>query len=175
MRKSRTVVAVVAVALVVFGWAGPARADGPYNPVANRGGDLCLDAQKDSTGWPTWNGDRVQLWGCNYQQHQRWFWQALDFDGQDTWFQVVNGYGLCLDAKNDTVRTPNEDGDPVQLWNCTQAPWQQWKWNGNGTIQNRFGLRKCLDARDDANGNPRQNGDKVQLWTCSGGPNQTWY
>lgn len=93
---------------------------------------------------------------------------------------IVNSYltssgagELCLDAAfDDNGHSPANNGDPVQLWTCTDSYNQTWNtpdpgvW---GTITSVSGL--CLDAV--ASG-ATSNGDSVQMWACNGGLQQQW-
>jgi hypothetical protein len=71
------------------------------------------------------------------------------------------------------VAEGGKDGEPLELWDCSNAVWQQWKFVGfqapnyQGTIQS---LGLCMDV---ANANSA-NGTTVQLANCNGGPAQVW-
>ena len=72
----------------------------------------CLDADLNTIGG---NGTKVQLWDCNGQPQQKWY-----YDGKFT----HSGYNArCLDADLNTI---GGDGTKVQLWDCNGQPQQQW-------------------------------------------------
>ncbi|MCP2311295.1 ricin-type beta-trefoil lectin domain protein [Kitasatospora paracochleata] len=70
--------------------------------------------------------------------------------------------GKCVDAAANSAA----DGTRVQLWDCTNAPAQQWTW-ANGTLTHNGA---CLDVT----GQGTLNGTLVELWSCNGGSNQQW-
>ncbi|MGY0065460.1 family 16 glycosylhydrolase [Streptomyces sp. QTS137] len=61
------------------------------------------------------------------------------------------------------------DGTPVQLWDCTGGPGQQWTVTGARDIVNPP-ADKCLDVT----GNNAANATRLQIWTCTGAANQKW-
>jgi len=83
-----------------------------------------------------------------------------------SYFNIVNGTGLCLDA--DSNHWPNQNGDNVQLWSCNSHPEQKWIISG-AHIENYDG--QCLDADSNQIG---VNGDNVQLWSCNNHGEQSW-
>jgi ricin-type beta-trefoil lectin protein len=100
---------------------------------------------------------------------------------------ISNAFGsggvLCLDAENDAVHHPWQNGDKVQVWSCNGQSNQQWSINDTGgtatgdpifTITNEAAPGMCLDAQSDATHFARDNGDPVQMWACNGQSNQQW-
>jgi serine/threonine protein kinase len=55
----------------------------------------------------------------------------------------------------------------VQMWPCSAAPSQVWRWVPDGTLQSQG---RCLDLRDGST----QDGTTVQLATCDGSSGQQW-
>jgi serine/threonine protein kinase len=55
----------------------------------------------------------------------------------------------------------------VQMWPCSAAPSQVWRWAPDGTLQSQG---RCLDLRDGST----QDGTTVQLATCDGSSGQQW-
>jgi hypothetical protein len=95
-----------------------------YSVVSDYGSRLCLDAENDANGNPFQNGDKVQLWTCTGSDQQEWSVRT----GHSYGFALVNYFAYkCLDAETDSAHNPNQNGDKVQLWDCTYTPQQQWK------------------------------------------------
>ncbi|KUO11461.1 RICIN domain-containing protein [Streptomyces sp. DSM 15324] len=74
----------------------------------------------------------------------------------------VHGYGSgrCID-----VTGSGGDGTPLQIWDCTGAAQQTWRFMSDGTVRS---LGMCMDV---AWGSTR-NGAVIQLARCSGNPAQ---
>ncbi|MGQ4328423.1 ricin-type beta-trefoil lectin domain protein [Streptomyces hayashii] len=74
----------------------------------------------------------------------------------------VHGYasGRCID-----VTGSGGDGTPLQIWDCTGASQQTWRFMSDGTVRS---LGLCMDV---AWGSTR-NGAVIQLARCSGNPAQ---
>ena len=96
---------------------------------------------------------------------------------------VKDGYGLCLDARNDSTSNPSDPGDPIQVWSCNGGSQQDWyvgvAFDQNGEqyiyLQNEDSAGGyVLDARNDANHSAGANGDPVQLWSYNKTLNQQW-
>lgn len=143
--------------------------------VNGSGNQLCLDAETDSSGNPSENGDRVQLWSCTGGTNQLWRFVNND-DGPG---EIINALGnKCLDAENDSKGNPTQNGDKIQLWTCTGALNQEWypinEGGGYSILVNQDGIGGVLDAEADSNGNPNEDGDKIQIWTGTDGTNQDW-
>ncbi|MBL1104375.1 ricin-type beta-trefoil lectin domain protein [Streptomyces sp. 5-8] len=133
-----------------------------YQRITSRAtGNLCLDA--DANTIPQ-NGTKVQLWGCNGNDNQVWYFSVVSTGN----YYVQTGQGFqCLDADANTIP---QNGTKVQLWGCTGGRNQVWYPAGN-TLRN-LASNTCLDA--DANTIPNY-GTKIQLWGCiSGSANQQW-
>src|SRR4051794_12642768 len=126
----------------------------------------CLDADLN-TMWR--NGTVMQLWNCNQEYQQQWYFNTSDRD----YFLPADGYGRpryavygdirsrrsgrCLDADLNTI---GRNGAVVQLWDCNGQLQQQWIYRPDGTIRSAYGGR-CLDA--DLNTIWRT-GTVVRLW-----------
>ncbi|WP_369380409.1 ricin-type beta-trefoil lectin domain protein [Streptomyces sp. cg36] len=76
---------------------------------------------------------------------------------------VAASFGKCADAKDRS----NNNGTPIQLWDCTGDYNQKWQIIGS-SLQT---MGKCLDVPRESGGG---NGATVQLWDCNGGDNQQW-
>ena len=96
---------------------------------------------------------------------------------------IKDGYGLCLDARDDATYNPDDQGDPVQVWGCNGGPQQNWEvevaFDSNNeqyiVMYNQASTYYyVLDARNDANHSAGANGDLVQLWQYNGTSNQQW-
>ncbi|MEW1872565.1 RICIN domain-containing protein [Streptomyces caelestis] len=68
--------------------------------------------------------------------------------------------GQCID-----VTDGGGDGTPLQIWGCSGAAQQTWRFMGDGTVRS-MGL--CMDVAWGATGN----GAVIQLARCSGHPAQ---
>ncbi|MCP4702865.1 MAG: hypothetical protein GY862_39295 [Gammaproteobacteria bacterium] len=78
---------------------------------------------------------------------------------------LINAGGKCLDVNSPDLYT---DGGKVRIWDCTDAPNQQWRLD-NRRLRNAGG--RCLDVNGpDMN----KTGGKVQIWRCNITPNQKW-
>lgn len=120
-------------------------------------GTYCLDA--DVSAGAVHNGTRIQLYACNLQFNQEWFWTG-------SYFQNEANSNLCLDADN----THSGQGGKVQLWACnttTSGANQRWSWNANNTIQNHWN-GQCLTYHSGI-----FNGSTILTYNC-GQANQTW-
>lgn len=140
------------------------------------GRGLCLDAENDSGGSPSDNGDKVQLWTCNGgATQQRW---DIEFGVGQTGQIVNEGGGLCLDAETDSGGNPSDNGDKVQLWACNiGASQQQWFLSqlADGSYEftsSYAGL--VLAAESDSGGDPADCGDLIQVQDWTSASSQTW-
>jgi hypothetical protein len=128
----------------------------------------CLDADK----WPVdQDGTRVQLWDCNGESQQQWYFWHLNSNN----YLIANArHGRILDADLNAICC---NGARVQLWRHIPGNLNQtwWVWtDGLGLyIQNNHPLanRRVIDV--DTNGHGA-NGTKIQLWTWNGENQQNW-
>jgi Ricin-type beta-trefoil lectin domain len=82
--------------------------------------NMCLDQKNDSAGNPGNNGDKIQMWYCSGAMNQLWW--ILDGDRFVSYYaSIVTGESMCLDAERDAVNNPTNNGDKVQLWQCTSG------------------------------------------------------
>jgi hypothetical protein len=134
----------------------------------------CLDADTSMGGV---NGNKVQVWQCNWQSQQHWqLYRATSWGSG--WYYIVNErYQKCLDA--DIGHGLVTNGTKVQLWTCTGGYNQVWYIGSLNIVflskvyyNPNNGL--CLDA-DSSQGLPR-NGARVQTWhdLGNGQLNQWW-
>lgn len=80
--------------------------------------------------------------------------------------RIKNVGGKCLDVNGPDL---GKTGGKVQIWECNDAPNQQWFFDEKGRINSQGG--KCLDV---SGSDLHKNGGKVQLWDCNDAPNQQW-
>lgn len=144
------------------------------------GNHSCLDAEDDSGGNPSQDGDRVQMWQCNGGNNQEWSFVSV-LNGQD--WQIVNeASGKCLDAEADQYGDPDSNGDRIQLWTCNGGHNQYWSEalscsDGlySAVYFNQYaidhGFSKVLDANNSGL-DPDVNGDFTQVWTPNYNKNQ---
>ncbi|WP_433076247.1 S8 family serine peptidase [Dactylosporangium sp. CA-052675] len=113
-------------------------------------------------------------WASLAGQKQTWnggVWMGYRMAG-DTWTgdggtggtgQIAGLAGKCIDVMNRL----NNNGTPIQLYDCNNTPAQYWQLQSDGTVR---ALGKCMDVTAAAN----QNGTKIQLYDCNGTPAQQW-
>jgi hypothetical protein len=124
---------------------------GLRNPKSGR----CLDVVGSGTSGQ--NGTGVQIWDCNGSPQQSF-----------TLNRAVGMFrsgiaGKCLNNKGNG----SSPGNPVTIFDCSNAPAQTWTTPGDGTIRIN-GM--CVEAAGGGTGN----GTKIQLGTCAGTPGQLW-
>lgn len=108
----------------------------------------CLDL----TASNAMDGIKVQVAPCDpvfASDAQQWRFQ----DGQIV-HTASKGKELCLDVPSNSLK----NGQRLQLWSCTGAPQQRFKYQG-GMIKTVDGS-KCLDVRE-------EDGRAVHLWDCN--------
>jgi hypothetical protein len=83
------------------------------------GNHLCLDAETDSGGNPTQNGDKVQMWTCNSGASQQMWTQF----GSSSGALFVNIYSRTtyLAAEDDAGGDPSQTGDFIGVWSLGAA------------------------------------------------------
>jgi Ricin-type beta-trefoil lectin domain len=156
-------VAVTAAAIAAIGI--PASAAPVYTNITNYHHSFCIDAAGGSN-WNT-NGDPVQLWGCNTNNEQLWYYDRATQ-------QIINQGGKCLDASSTGFPY---NGDLLQLWSCNTNAEQQWGityYEDNYQIFNVAHHTFCVDV--DSAGFPA-NGGSMWLWGCDNPPKpeQLWF
>ncbi|MEV4481638.1 family 16 glycoside hydrolase [Micromonospora coxensis] len=114
-------------------------------------GGKCLDVSNAGTA----DGTKIQLYGCNGTNAQKWTRVG------DT-FQAL---GKCLDVDNGGTA----NGTKVQLWTCNGTGSQVWQPQSNGSILNPQS-GKVLDAA----GGSSADGTQIQIWTYAGVAQQHW-
>ncbi|MFG3133198.1 ThuA domain-containing protein [Streptomyces tendae] len=112
-------------------------------------GGKCVDVNGQSST----NGAKVQLWGCNNGDNQKWTATGA----------TLRSMGKCLDV--DAWGTAN--GTKVQLWDCHGGANQDWSVQSDGTIRNR-GI--CLDTI----GGSAADGTQLIINQCDGRASQKW-
>lgn len=115
--------------------------------------DKCLDNWHDKMV----NGNKIQLYGCNSTNAQRWTMQSNG--------TITNANGYCLDVKNGSVKS----GTNVQLYQCNNAASQIWKVKSNGTIVNVHS-NLCLDDKHSRT----NDGNQIWVYSCNGTSAQKW-
>jgi hypothetical protein len=113
-------------------------------------------------------------WASQAGQKTSWnggVWMGYRMAG-DTWTgdggtggtgQVSGLAGKCVDVMNRL----NNNGTPIQLFDCNNTPAQYWQLQSDGTVR---ALGKCMDVTSAGN----TNGTKIQLFDCNGTPAQQW-
>jgi Ricin-type beta-trefoil lectin domain len=126
----------------------------------------CLDMDINGPG----NGSKVQLWTCNGEPQQGWYW-GNTYHG---FAELRNTRtGRCLDLDLNTIG----NGAYMQVWDCYGADQHNQHWRVEQQSGNpnafRFINEKgyCLDV--DWNG-PYFDGKRVQAWSCHWYDNQVW-
>ena len=109
---------------------------GSWGPITSEyGNHLCLDAENDSGGNPSQNGDKVQMWTCNSNAiQQQWLLET----GPDDSLAFVNEYDtsqtIVLAAENDSGGNPSQCGDNVQVQTWASQSEQTWN-SGDSSSQ----------------------------------------
>jgi hypothetical protein len=112
---------------------------------------LCSD---DSASL-TLSGNKIQIWGCNGSEAQKW---TVNADG------TLTVFGKCLDTGAGTA-----NHTLIQLWACNGTGSQQWIPQSDGSLKHPQ-LTRCLD---DPNSTTNQ-GVQLQLYDCNGTSAQKW-
>jgi hypothetical protein len=102
------------------------------------------------------DGARLQMWGCNNTNAQKWTFEGGALKSQNN---------KCMDVAGGS--TANLAA--IQLYTCNGTGAQQFVLNGAGDLVNPQSNR-CVDI-DGWNGN---DGARLILWDCVGGANQKW-
>ncbi|WP_344407202.1 S8 family serine peptidase, partial [Dactylosporangium fulvum] len=153
-----------------------ARSTGTGSLETTRGGNhLSVNGVELSGERSIFGPFNAAAWASLAKQGTSWVggtWMGYRMAG-DTWTGAggtggtgqVSGYaGKCVDVMN---RLDN-NGTPIQLYDCNNTPAQYWALNADGTAR---ALGKCMDL---VNGGTA-NGTKVHLWDCIGGlQTQRW-
>jgi len=85
---------------------------------------------------------------------------------------VGDGSNRCVTVTNG-VAPGGKDGEPLELWDCSKAVWQQWTFDISGAPLYRgtiHSLGLCMDVA----GADTADGTTVQLANCSGDQAQVW-
>jgi type 1 glutamine amidotransferase len=127
-------------------------------PAGDRTGPVVGLAGKclDVAGAGTADGTKVQLYGCNGSNAQRWM---------VTPNSTVKALGKCLDVAGGGTA----NGTKAQLWTCNGSGAQNWSAQTNGTLRNPQSGR-CLDVSN----NSSADGQQIHIWDCLGAANQKW-
>ena len=134
--------------------------------------------------WPRDNGTQVVVAAtCNLgvSKAQNWTFSGAS-GGLNT---IKDGYGLCLDARDNSTHNPGDEGDPVQVWSCNGGAQQQWDVEVAKDLSGEQYIvlynnasptngPEVLDARNDATHSAGANNDPVQLWSYNETDNQLW-
>ncbi len=102
------------------------------------------------------DGARLQMWGCNNTNAQKWTFTGGALRSENN---------KCMDVAGGSTA----GGAAIQLYTCNGTGAQQFVLEGNGTLRNPQSNR-CVDI-DAWNAN---DGARLVLWDCHGGTNQTW-
>lgn len=95
--------------------------------VVNEVAGKCLDAENDSGGSPTENGDPVRLWTCNGNENQVWLVTPIVGGCEfGNFYAGAHGSPTVLDAVADGVDNPDENGDETQMWLQKETVNQLW-------------------------------------------------
>jgi hypothetical protein len=123
-------------------------------PVRSGLSGKCLDDNAGSTA----DGTRVQIWDCNGNASQVWWWGngMLRLGGPD---------GKCVDVTGQGT----SNGTLVELWDCNGGTNQLWSPQPDGSLK-AVQSGRCLDVP----GSSTANGTQLAIWDCNGGTNQKW-
>ncbi|MDT4994416.1 MAG: streptogrisin [Actinoplanes sp.] len=125
---------------------------GGGNAILSNWNNKCVDVPNANFS----DGVRLQMWGCNGTNAQKW---------TATGGQLVTSNNKCMDvAGASTAR-----GAAVQIVGCSGNAAQQWVLSAASDLINPQ-ANKCLDIKD-WNGN---DGAVLQTWDCTGAAIQKW-
>jgi hypothetical protein len=117
------------------------------------GGGMCIDVPA-SNFQP---GRHLQMWDCNDTVSQ-----AFTFDALDGQLSIAN---LCVEAGGGK----GQQGDPIQLARCTEAPNQVWRTEAASDLYKFVGINNlCFDIPHYS----KEHGAGLQLFRCHGESNQ---
>lgn len=116
----------------------------------------------------TTNGTKVQLWGSNNSNAQKWVITSLN-NGYYK-LQPANAPTKALDDSGSSTA----NGTQQVIWSYGGTSNQQWKitsvGNGYFTLSPACAPNSCLDVNQSATAD----GTKIQLWTANGSNAQKW-
>jgi len=121
---------------------------------------LCLDLPAGRTD----NGNTLQIWECNGQESQLWFFDAgtyeIRYGGDET---------KCVYAGSS-----KQAGTQLMIWECNQQSQQKWGYDSNkGTIflfDSESDASLCMDLA----GGKTEGGTAIQVWNCNNLWEQAW-
>ncbi|MGX6602399.1 ThuA domain-containing protein [Micromonosporaceae bacterium Da 78-11] len=125
----------------------PTTRTGPVTGLAGK----CLDVNGANSA----DGTKIQLYGCNGSNAQRWTLQGSTFQA----------LGKCLDVAGGGTG----NGTKAQLYTCNGTGAQNWAPQADGTVKNPQSNR-CLDV----SANNPADGQQIHIWDCLGAANQKW-
>jgi hypothetical protein len=132
----------------------------------------CLDVP----GGNFYQGARIQQWGCNYTNAQKFMINENMIN--EWWDGTVSIYhngsmSFCLDVAG----ASKDNGAPVQLWQCNGTDAQRFQWiatdRSDHFLLKNVNSGKCLDLDGAWDGSPY--GSKLQQWDCHRGYNQQFW
>jgi len=109
----------------------------------------CLDL----AGGNTTNGAAVQIWDCNGDTNQQWY-----FNEQTLAIQSYVDDKKCIDLPGSST----VDGNKLWIWDCTGGKNQQWRGGGYYQWQSMIDDTKCIDLY----GGDSADGKQAELWDC---------
>jgi streptogrisin C len=125
---------------------------GGGNAILSNWNNKCVDVPNSNFS----DGVRLQMWGCNGTNAQKW---------TATGGQLVTSNNKCMDVAGGSTAA----GAAVQIVGCSGNAAQQWVLSAAGDLINPQ-ANKCLDIKD-WNGN---DGAVLQTWDCTGAAIQKW-
>jgi hypothetical protein len=121
-------------------------------PVISNLNGKCIDVPDANFA----DGARLQMWGCNNTNAQKWSFTGGTLRSENN---------KCMDVAGGSTA----GGAAIQLYTCNGTGAQQFVHEGNGTLRNPQSNR-CVDI-DAWNAN---DGARLVLWDCHAGANQTF-
>jgi len=125
----------------------------PFGTIQSNLNGLCLDLPNGDTT----NGNRLQVWNCNWHDNQKWRF----FQNQ---IKYLANTEKCVDA----VLNGKMIVGPLQIWDCNGQENQQFGYDANMNtiymIATPASNKGCLGI----------SGGEVQAWGCNGAQQQKW-
>jgi hypothetical protein len=119
---------------------------------------LCLDLPLGHTD----NGNQLQIWECNGQEGQLWY-----FDFGTYALRYAGDKSKCVDAGSS-----KQSGNRLMLWDCNGLDQQRWGYDdASGAVVLQDGQNTlCIDLA----GGQTAGGTAVQLYDCNSQWPQSW-
>jgi len=120
----------------------------------------------DLSGGRVKNGNSIQLWECNGEESQQWF-----FHDWAIFYAADPSKCIDITGGESAMRT---QGTKLQIWDCNGLTNQNWGYDAK--LQTIYAAKTAGDASMcmDLGGDTVKDHAVVQIWGCNGHTNQNW-